>query len=87
MAWCPSSGWFGANATASRSTSRAPGPRLRGLTGFAVRVDERGRVVVDFRQLTAGRRQFETTETTPAAGPDCATIPFDRRADLDVGGS
>lgn len=90
VAWCPSSGWFGANATGSRFDQQGRlvrGPAPRGLDRFAVRVDERGRVVVDFRQLTAGRREFETTETTPAAGPDCATIPFDRRADLDVGGS
>ena len=85
IAWCPTSGYFGANATGSRFDQQGRlvrGPAPRGLDRFALVTDAQGRLVVDWRQLNAGRRDFDTTEVSPPDGPDCATIPFDRDADL-----
>ena len=85
IGWCPSSGWFGANATGSRfdqDGTIARGPAPRGLDRFAVTVDQLGRVVVDFAQLTAGVQADQVREVREPVGPHCETIPFDRDADL-----
>lgn len=82
--WCPTSGWFGANATGSRFDQRgqvARGPAPRGLDRFGIHVED-GRVVVDFTELTAGVQRGQVVDLTPPAGPECDTIPFDRDADL-----
>lgn len=87
VAWCPSSGWFGANATGSRYDQQgrvAQGPAPRSLDRFAVVVDDRGVLSIDWVQLTAGRRAFTITDLTPPDGPHCDTIPFDRQADLEL---
>ena len=87
VSWCPSSDWFGANGTGSRYDQQgriARGPAPRGLDRFGVRVDERGLLIVNWLELTAGRRAFEVTEVTPPTGPHCDTIPFDREADLEL---
>ncbi|MDP9405524.1 MAG: hypothetical protein M3O86_02830 [Actinomycetota bacterium] len=87
VSWCPSSRWYGANATGSRFDDHGRlvrGPAPRGLDRFGVRTTPEGLVVVDFQQLTAGPQAALTKETTPAAGPDCEVIPFDRQADLDL---
>ncbi len=85
VGWCPTSGWFGSNATGSRYDQRgrlARGPARRGLDRFALRVDDAERLVVDFKQLTAGEPGFTTGPPQPPDGPDCQQIPFDRQADL-----
>jgi hypothetical protein len=87
IAWCPSSGYYGSNATGSRFDQQGRlvrGPAPRGLDRFALVTDAQGRLIVDWRQLNAGRRAFDTPETSPPDGPDCDTIPFDRDADLEL---
>ena len=88
IGWCPSSGWFGANATGSRFDQHGrvvKGPAPRSLDRFRVEV-RGGQVLVHFTELTAGVQVEQVKATSPAAGPDCATIPFDRNADLQLQG-
>jgi hypothetical protein len=85
VGWCETSGWFGSNATGSRYDQQgrlARGPAQRGLDRFALRIDDAGRLVVDFQQLTAGEPGYTSGPPQPPDGPDCEPIPFDRRADL-----
>jgi hypothetical protein len=89
VSWCPSSGYFGSNVSGSRydqAGTLVSGPSIRGLDRFHVRLDDEAQVVVDFTSLTAGRRAGYQREILPPAGPDCDEIPFDRDADLDLGG-
>ncbi len=86
--WCPSSGWFGANTTGSRFDQaghvvQGPAPRSLDRYGLDVRA---GEVVVDFTKLTTGLQAEQIEQITPADGPDCETIPFDREADLALPG-
>ena len=86
--WCPSSGWFGANATGSRFDQAGrlvQGPAPRGLDRYTLNT-RAGEVVIDFTKLTTGLQADQVRDVTPARGPDCATIPFDRDADLVVPG-
>lgn len=85
VSWCPTSGYFGSNVTGARydpAGMLVHGPATRGLDRFAVRLDEAGRVLVDFTSLTAGRRAGYEDVILPPQGPDCDEIPFDRDADL-----
>ncbi len=85
--WCPTSGHFGANNTGSRFDQAGrvvDGPAPRSMDRFHVRVDDAGRVVVDFAALTTGLQAHRVTETTPPVGPHCDPIPFDREADLEL---
>lgn len=85
VGWCPTSGYFGANATGSRydlAGRVVRGPAIRGLDRFDVVVDARGRAVINFASLTAGPAEWQTTEVLPPAGPDCEPVPFDRDPDL-----
>ena len=89
VAWCPSSRWFGANATGSRWDLHgrlARGPSPRDLDRFTLLVDADGIVTIDFASLTAGRTGPDTDDATAADGPDCDPIPFDRDPDLDLAG-
>lgn len=84
IGWCASSGRFGANATGSRFDQEGrvvEGPAPRGLDRFRVEV-RGGQVLVHFTDLTAGVQADQVRDITPARGPDCAVIPFDRNADL-----
>lgn len=86
VGWCPSSGWFGTNATDSRFDQRgrvADGPSPRGLDRFGVSVHE-GLVRVDFTELTTGLQRGQVGEVTAPKGPDCVPMPFDREADLTI---
>ena len=86
VGWCASSGWFGANATGSRFDQQGRvvrGPAPRGLDRFGLAVRD-GEIIVDFTELTAGVQAEQVRATTPAQGPDCTTIPFDRNADLQL---
>jgi hypothetical protein len=86
IGWCPSSAWFGANATGSRFDQQgrvAGGPAPRGLDRFEVSV-RAGEIVVDFTQLTSGLQRDQVRQITPPAGQDCSQIPFDRAADLTI---
>lgn len=88
VGWCPSSGWFGANATGSRFDQRGrvvQGPAPRSLDRFRVEV-RAGEVIVDFTALTSGLQAEQVRDVTPAVGPDCTTLPFDREADLAPAG-
>ena len=88
IGWCPSSGWFGANATGSRYDQQgraAGGPAPRGLDRFGVSVHD-DLVRVDFTALTTGPQRGQVGEVTPATGADCDPIPFDRDADLTTPG-
>jgi hypothetical protein len=85
VGWCPTSGYFGSNASGSRydpAGNLVAGPSPRGLDRYAVRVSEVGEVVVDFNDRIAGRRAGTAREPIPPAGPDCADIPFGRDIDL-----
>lgn len=85
VGWCPSSGWFGANGTGSRYDHAGRvvrGPAFRSLDRFGVVVDARGRIVVDFADLSAGVRSEQVHDALPPDGPDCASVPFDRDPDL-----
>ena len=85
VGWCPTSGWFGANATGSRWDQRgqvAARPAPRGLDRFALRVDDAGIVHISFTELTTGIQAALAPPPEPPAGPHCDTIPFDRDADL-----
>ena len=88
IGWCPSSGWFGANATGSRFDQQGrvvKGPAPRSLDRFRVEV-RGGQVRVHFTELTAGVQAEQVRATTAPTGPDCSTIPFDRNADLQLQG-
>lgn len=87
VGWCPSSGYFGANSTGSRydpAGRLVEGPARRGLDRFHVRVDERGRLRVDFDQRTAGPLADGSHELIAPAGSGCDEIPFDRDPGLDL---
>lgn len=87
VGWCPSSGYFGANATGSRYDQRGHlvrGPAPRGLDRFRLSSDVEGLVRIDFFSLTTGLQAARRVDLLPPAGPDCETIPFDRDADLDL---
>lgn len=87
VAWCPSSGWFGANSTGSRWDQHgqiAEGPSPRSLDRFTLTVENDGDVVVDFASLTAGRAEWQVEEVRPPDGPACEEIPFERDPDLDL---
>jgi hypothetical protein len=84
VGWCPSSGYFGSNATGARYDAAGilvQGPSPRGLDRFTVRVNEAGDVVVHFGNRTAGRRAGTGTPRPPA-GPDCEQVPFAWDVDL-----
>jgi hypothetical protein len=86
VSWCPSSGYFGANATGSRYDAHGRlvrGPAPRGLDRFELQIDDQGNVVVDWERLTTG--SLGSDEAARPRGPDCDTIPFDRDADLELG--
>ena len=88
IAWCPTSGWFGANATGSQFDQAgrvAGGPAPRGLDRFGLDVHD-GIVRVDFTHLTTGLQRGQVGEVTPPEGAHCAPIPFDREADLTIPG-
>lgn len=88
IGWCPTSGWFGANATGSRFDQQgrvAGGPAPRGLDRFEVSVHD-GLVRVDFTALTTGLQRGQVREVTPPEGAACDPIPFDRDADLTITG-
>lgn len=85
VGWCPTSGWFGANATGSRFDQEgrlARGPAPRGLDRFALRVDDTGTVHISFTELTTGKQAALAGDPRPPDGPHCSVIPFDRDADL-----
>lgn len=87
IAWCPGSGYFGSNVTGSRYDANGDllrGPASRGLDRVAVSVAPDGQVVVDFSVLRTGLQPRLVDAFVPATGPDCAEIPFDRDADLDL---
>lgn len=86
--WCPSSGYFGSNATGSRYDAAGQvvrGPAPRGLDLVEVAVDDAGLVVLDFAAFTTNQLADRLADTIPATGPDCDHIPFDRDAPLDLG--
>lgn len=85
ISWCPSSGWFGANATGSRFDQEgrlARGPAPRGLDRYGLRVDAAGLVHISFTELTTGVQAALAGDVRAPDGPHCETIPFDRDADL-----
>jgi hypothetical protein len=87
IAWCPSSGHFGSNNTGSRFDQAGQvvrGPAPRSLDRFGLKVDAEDRIVLDFSELTTGRRAAQVTGTQPPVGPDCDPIPFDRDAELEL---
>ena len=88
VGWCPTSSWFGANATGSQFDQQgrvAGGPSPRGLDRFGVSVHD-GLVRVDFTVLTTGLQRGQVRGITPPQGPHCDPIPFDREADLTLPG-
>lgn len=87
VGWCPSSGYYGANATGSRWDALGHvvrGPAYRGLDRFGLSVRPDGTLVVNFASLTAGRQESQRAELVPPAGEDCDPVPFDRAPDLDL---
>lgn len=87
VAWCPSSGWFGANSTGSRWDQRgqlAEGPSPRSLDRFTLAERPNGSLEIDFASLSAGRPGWQVEEVTPPDGPHCDTIPFERAPDLVI---
>lgn len=87
VAWCASSGYFGSNTTGSRYDADGNllrGPASRGLDRVRVERTADGRVAVDFSSLRTGLQPRLVDRFVPATGPDCAEIPFDREADLDL---
>lgn len=88
VGWCASSGGFGAPVSGSRYDAAGNvvrGPAPRGLDRFRVSLDGQGRVLVDFSSLTTGLRAGRA-ELVPPSGRPCDEPPFDREADLDLGG-
>jgi hypothetical protein len=87
VSWCPTSGHYGSNSLGSRFDQLGRvvrGPAPRGLDRFGLRVDDEGRVIVNFLDLTTGLQQRHVGEVLPPWGPDCDPIPFDREADLEL---
>jgi hypothetical protein len=87
VGWCPTSGHFGSNSLGSRfdqAGTLVRGPAPRGMDRYELRVDERGRVTVDFLTLTTGLQRARVEHVLPPEGPDCPEIPFDREADLSL---
>lgn len=88
VGWCATSGWFGANSTGSRWDQDGlivSGPAPRSLDRFTTAVDADQNLIIDFASLTAGLAEWQVDgDTTPAAGPECSEIPFDRDPDLVV---
>lgn len=87
VSWCPTSGYFGSNVSGSRFDPRGHvvrGPAPRGLDRYRLTVDDGGTLRIDFRSLTTGLQAGRTDEVIPPSGPECAEIPFDRDADLDL---
>jgi hypothetical protein len=85
VGWCPTSGWYGANATGSRFDQEgrvARGPAPRGLDRYALRVDARGMVHISFTELITGRLAGLAGDVRAPDGPHCEVIAFDRDADL-----
>ena len=82
VGWCPSSGWFGANATGSRWDQRgqvARGPAPRGLDRFTVTTDDEGNLVVHFASLAAGLQAWQVDgDVQEPAGLTADEVPFDR---------
>lgn len=90
VAWCPTSGRYGANATGSRYDSHGTvvdGPAPRGLDRFALATTPDGRLRIDFFTLTAGQQVAIADPAVPATGPECEQIAFDRDADLVLEGA
>lgn len=84
VGWCPTSGRFGANATGSRYDAAGrvvSGPAPRGLDRFHIAIVD-GQVIVDFTSLQTGTPRDRTDDLITAHGQACASIPFDREADL-----
>ena len=90
VGWCPSSGYFGANATGSvwdQDGRIVEGPAPRSLDRFTTTVDDRGDLIIDFASLNAGLADWQVDgDVSPPEGPACESIPFDRDPDLDLGG-
>lgn len=86
VSWCPSSGYFGANATGSvwdQDGRIVEGPAPRSLDRFTTAVDQRGDLVVRFASLNAGLADWQVDgEVSPPDGAPCEEIPFDRASDL-----
>ena len=89
VAWCASSGRFGANSTGSRWDREGrlvEGPSPRNLDRFTLSTSADGTLSIDFASLTAGALDPDRTDAAPAEGPDCDPIPFERDPDLDLSG-
>jgi hypothetical protein len=88
VAWCPTSGYFGANATGSvwdQGGRIVEGPAPRSLDRFTTTVDAAGDLVIDFASLNAGLADWQVDgDVRPPDGPPCDEIPFDRDPDLDL---
>jgi hypothetical protein len=88
VAWCPTSGYFGANATGSvwdQEGRIVEGPAPRSLDRFTTTVDAAGDLVIDFASLNAGLADWQVDgDVRPPEGPPCEEIPFDRDPDLDL---
>lgn len=86
VSWCPTSGYFGANATGSvwdQAGLVVEGPAPRSLDRFTTTVDGDGDLVIDFASLTAGLADWQVDgDVQPPDGPLCEEIPFDRAPDL-----
>lgn len=89
VAWCPTSGGFGASSTGSRFDAAGRvvrGPAPRGLDRYELAVS-RGLLVIDFFSLRTGARAGRSGDLIAPTGPPCAEMPFDRDADLQLGAS
>jgi hypothetical protein len=87
VGWCPSSGYFGSNATGSRydaAGNLVVGPSPRGLDRFTVRITDAGEVAVHFGGRTAGRRAGSASESISPDGPDCDSVPYAWDIDLPL---
>ena len=86
VGWCPSSGYFGANATGSvwdQQGRVVDGPSPRSLDRFTTSVTPDGDLVIDFASLNAGLADWQIAGDVSAPdGPLCQQIPFDRVPDL-----
>lgn len=89
VAWCPSSGQYGSNVSGSRFDARGEvvsGPAPRGLDRMRLATDAEGLLRIDFFALSTGTQAGRAEAFVDPAGPACDIIPFDRDADLDLGG-
>jgi hypothetical protein len=88
VAWCATSGYYGANSTGSvwdQSGRIVSGPSPRSLDRFTTRVDPQGNLVINFAALRAGLADWQVDgDVSPPDGPMCEEIPFDRSPDLDL---